>query len=217
MSSSFDSTRRHALALTGAVAASVILPATARAAATDPLLAQAARILAETSRSEVRPYSTRDFGRARYGQARSVVVMERVAPQILKRVRDQLPAGTIAFVGETDSLATPKVVGAEIVVARGNSQFDCIRIAEVSPLNHGLDAEKVVQELTRWNEQVGLDIWRADTDEVQMSLKTLPQDLVGFAKKVEAFCPDIVTQGVGTVDNLARQIRQRRGVALWWD
>jgi ankyrin repeat protein len=38
-----------------------------------------------------------------------------------------------------------------------------------------------------------------------------------LAEKMYEFCPDIVDQGCGTVQELARQLRTKRELFLWWD
>jgi hypothetical protein len=39
----------------------------------------------------------------------------------------------------------------------------------------------------------------------------------GLARRFNAFCPDIVTQGTGTVEALARELRRSSQLYCWWD
>ena len=55
-------------------------------------LADAARVLKAESGADLRRYSTRDFGRERFTGARSVIVDEERARDLLKAVRARLPA-----------------------------------------------------------------------------------------------------------------------------
>jgi len=185
-------------------------------AQTSPL-EQAARTLAEVSRTQVRAFSTQDFGREQYTEARSVLVPEADAPRMLELVRSKLPAGTVAFVGVTRNLAQPKPSGVELVVAEGRSQFDILRVAASDGINHGLQTEDLIRELMLWDSEFGIDIWQAETDTVQLRLKSLPRDISAFAKRVYKFCPDVVEQGVGSVAALQRAIEREKAVYLWWD
>lgn len=63
----------------------------------------------------------------------------------------------------------------------------------------------------------GIDLFHAETDTVEFALKQLPADLRAFADDVYEFRPDIVEQGVGSVDVLVKEIKDRRQVLLWWD
>jgi hypothetical protein len=176
-----------------------------------------ARILAETTGASVRPYSTRDFGRERYSNGRSVLVDERSAEGFLLQVRRKIPRGMVAFVGVTNNLSKPKPAGVELVVALGTSQFDILRAAATNGINYGLATEDIVKELQSWDKECGIDIWQAETDVVQLRLKTQPKDLKSFARRVYKFCPDIVEQGVGNPDELAKLIAKEKAVFLWWD
>ena len=71
--------------------------------------------------------------------------------------------------------------------------------------------------LKQWDDAYGIDIYMADTDTIRLRLKRLPPDLPAFAKEVYAFCPDIVDQGMGSVEALEQAIRESREVYLWWD
>lgn len=187
-----------------------------RVSAADSLDAAAA-LLGSVSKAPVRQFSTRDFGREKYASARSVLVTERDAEHVLKAVRQQLPKGMIAFVGTVRSLAEPPVNGVEMVVAPGATQFDILRVAASDAVNYGMETEDLIRELQKWDAEFGIDIWQAQTDMIQIRLKRLPADVSAFAERVYKFCPDIVDQGVGSVNELARAIRKTREVGLWWD
>ena len=58
---------------------------------------------------------------------------------------------------------------------------------------------------------------QANTDTVIAQLKSVPADLDAFAADVYDFCPDIVDQGVGSVDALKTELRKTRLLYLWWD
>jgi hypothetical protein len=180
-------------------------------------LAQAELILHETTGEQVRPYSTRDFGRDKYAPGRSVVVPQERAEDLLKQVRARLPVGLVAYVGVTNDLSRPKTKGVELAVAEGKDQFDIVRIAATDAVNYGMGTEAIIKELRTWDREFGIDIWQAETDTIQMRLKSLPKDTAAFAKKVYKFCPDIVDQGTGSVPDLARHIASEKAVLLWWD
>lgn len=182
-----------------------------------PPLEEAARVLAQLTRAPVRPFSTRDFGREPYTGARSVLVPEEQAEKLLLELRRKLPPGVVAFVGVTHSLAHPKPDGVELVVAPGKSQFDILRAAASDAVNYGMETEDLIKELGAWDREFGIDIWQAETDTIQLRFRSMPKDLHAFAQRVAQFCPDVVDQGVGSVQALETALRQARGVLLWWD
>jgi hypothetical protein len=202
---------RRIILIAGALAA---LRVSAQPAA--PLLA-AERILKEVTGAPVRPFSTRDFGRDEYPGGRSVRVPEKRAEQVLMEARKRLTPGLVAFVGVTRDLSRNPPPGVELVVAPGKDQFDILRVAATDGTNYGLGTEAIVTELKAWDRDFGIDIWQAETDTVQLRLKKPPKDMMAFARRVYAFCPDIVDQGTGSVEELARTIAREKAVYLWWD
>jgi hypothetical protein len=181
-------------------------------------LTAAADLLTRTAKQPLRAYSTFDFGRQRDESARSVVVPSEVAEQILHEVRTGLPAGMIAFIGTRNWLGDETHSDqVEIVVAPGKDQFDILRVARSNALNYDMETEDLVRKLTSWDEAYGITIDKAETDRIHLHLHKLPEPLTPFCEDLYEFCPDIVDQGCGSVDDLEEIIREYSTVYLWWD
>jgi hypothetical protein len=180
-------------------------------------LDSAAQRLGVLARSPVRPFSTYDFGREQDPRARSVIVREKTSKQILRALRAELDAGLVAFIGTTQWLGQERRPGAELVVAHGEAPLDIPRIARTDAVNYGMDTEAVVAKLAEFHERFGIDIYHAETDSLEFAPACMPEDLAAFSEEIYEFCPDIVDQGVGTVERLQRSIRESQSVYLWWD
>lgn len=174
-------------------------------------------LLAEVTGSEVRDFWTNDFGREKRQGGYSALVPEDEAEQMLLAVRRRLPTGYVAFVGTTRNLDDPGIKGVEVVIAPGHDQFDILHLAATDGINYGLDTDRIVTRLKAWDSQFGIDTWQAETDTVQMKIKSLPSDMDGFSERLYAFCPDIVDQGTGDLESLQRAIASDRAIFLWWD
>ena len=92
----------------------------------------------------------------------------------------------------------PKPAGVELVVAPGRDQFDILRTAKTDGTNYDMENEAIVAVLRAWDREFGVDIWQAETDTVQLRLKSVPRNLPAFAQRGYKFCPDSVDQGVGS-------------------
>jgi hypothetical protein len=176
-----------------------------------------AAILKRVSGQKVRPYSTFDFGRAKDLSCCSVVVPKDRAEPLVYELRRNLLPGFVAFLGTTRWLGEKKHDGVEVVVGNGNSQFDILRLARSDARNGGMDTEDIIRKLEVWHDTCGIDIFQAETDTIELHLLTLPDDVQSFAKEVYGFCPDIVDQGVGSVEALENTIKDHMRVYLWWD
>lgn len=178
-------------------------------------------LLARHTGASVRPYSTYDFGRARYAGAASAIIVggDARAESTLRALRRDLPPGWVAYLGTSSFFGDEKVAAGavELVVAPGRTPLDILRNARTDAVNYGLLTEALVRKLAAWDRAWGIDILRAETDTIELELRRLPDDLAAFAKEVHAFCPDVVDQGTGTIAALESEIATRRRVHLWWD
>lgn len=177
----------------------------------------ATRALSSLTGAPVRPYSTYNFGREKDERCVSVVTTGWDRPALLAELRRQLPGDTVAFVGTSRWLGKERHEGREVVVGPGRSQFDILRLAQTDGANFDLETEDIVAKLAEYDRAHGIDIWHAETDTVEFHLLRAPADLAAFAADVYEFCPDIVDQGVGSVEALAEAIEALGGVYLWWD
>ncbi|MEW8390464.1 MAG: DUF4253 domain-containing protein [Candidatus Thiodiazotropha sp.] len=182
-----------------------------------PTLQELSKILATEIQSPVRQFSTRDYGREKYLEAVSVLVPEHTAKNDLLRIRKILPEGAHAFVGTTRNLSKQGAEGVELVVFASDNHLDILRVAQTDGVNFGLTTESIVSKLESWNKEYGVDIWQAETDTIQLTLNILPADLEAFQKEVYAFCPDIVDQGSGNINDIGNYLKQGKAVYLWWD
>lgn len=92
-------------------------------------------------------------------------------------------------------------------------------LAAVRPdgINYDLDHEKVMARYNPWRKQYGLKLVGAGGDWIDAEITLPPKDWLAFAKEVYAFCPDIVDQGTGDVEGLAKEMEASRHLYLWWD
>jgi hypothetical protein len=181
-------------------------------------LDDAAHRLGQISGAPARDYSTFDFGRDRDSDAKSVIVRAEQAPQILTQFRQELSADLIAYIGTTRWLSDEAREGDnEIVVAHGTSQFDILRLARTNAVNHEMETEDLIKKLQEYDARHGIDIFHAEADTVEFTLTRMTEDLRAFCEDLYQFCPDIVDQGLGTVQSLEEEIRTCGQVYLWWD
>lgn len=183
----------------------------------EPSIFEPERVLAEVSGATVRDFWTQDFGREKRTGGYSALVPETAAKTMLLKLRKRIPAGYVAFVGTSRNLDDSSIKGVELVLARGNDQFDILRLAATDGINYGLTTEGIVTRLKNWDKQFGISIWQAETDTVQMDMKNKPLNLSTFSKDLYEFCPDIVDQGTGDLQSLENELRESGAIYLWWD
>jgi hypothetical protein len=147
----------------------------------------------------------------------SAVVPTDSAESVLWDLRPRLPVDHVAFVGTTNWLGDEKHDGSELVVGPGDSQLDILRLARSDACNYDRDTEDLIKVLSDYHSRLGIDIFHAETDTIEFELLTLPEDVLALARELYDFCPDVVDQGVGSVEALAEAIEVTGRVYLWWD
>lgn len=99
----------------------------------------------------------------------------------------------------------------------GESQLDIPKLARTNAVNYGMETEDLVEKLREYDEDFGIAIMRAETDTIVFDLVGWPRDLSAFAQDLYELCPDIVDQGVGSVEALEDGLDVTGRAWLWWD
>lgn len=171
---------------------------------------------------EVVEYSAVDFGRGRRVGARTLLLHRNGWPEgergiaLVRLLRSMgLPPGVQVFANALRNLSDDAGhLGRDHVVFVASSDpFEVIRVADVDPANHGLAAEDVVAQLTRWHAQHGVEIVAADTETLVFRFLRLPDDLDALTQEIVEFCPDLEETFEMEPDALAKS----PWVWLWWD
>lgn len=165
-----------------------------------------------------RDYMTYDFGREKDDSAVSVVVGEDRAIELVSLLREKLPDEAIVFVG-TDRWLGDEDHGdkVEVVIAAGRNQYDILRLARTDAVNYGMLTEDLIAWFEESESEIKIDIVQASTDTIFGLVLEGPKDMDSFVEKLYEFCPDIVDQGAGNIDDLREMVGDYRSLYLWWD
>lgn len=76
----------------------------------------------------------------------------------------------------------------------------------VNGTNHDLDTNAIVERLMQWDERFGIHLVDVRTDgSFTVQFDRLDEDVEPFAREIYEFCPDIVDQGFGEMNEAAEQ------------
>jgi len=175
------------------------------------------QMLESVAGTKSRAYSTFEFGREQDQCCASVIVSREEAEDLVRALRQKLQPGWVTFMGTSRWLGKEQHGGVEVVVGPGTNQFDILRIARSNAANYDMNTAALAKKLLTYDQQFGIDIFHAETDTIEFALKRMPGDMQAFAEDLYEFCPDIVDQGVESVDALRKGIAEVRTVYLWWD
>lgn len=120
--------------------------------------------------------------------------------------------GYLIFISES-GYETPSTVS----IIKSTDKFDILRIQKTDGINFDIENKDVIERLKKWDELYGVTILGADYDWVELIFRDNIEHVSLFAEEVYNFCPDVVDQGVGDIEELKKIIGEEKRLFLWWD
>ena len=62
-----------------------------------------------------------------------------------------------------------------------------------------------------------MELIGADIDWCEFEIINKKQNWNELAKQIFNICPDIVTQGTGSIENLEKELKTSKTLYMWWD
>jgi hypothetical protein len=95
--------------------------------------------------------------------------------------------------------------------------YAILRLVGTNGANYDIGPDSIVAWLTTLHRDQPFVLTGIGFDWLEGRFTTPLADPDGLARRFNAFCPDIVTQGTGTVEALARELRRSQQLYCWWD
>ena len=95
--------------------------------------------------------------------------------------------------------------------------YEILRLMGTNGANYGIGSDSIVAWLETLERDQPFVLTGIDFDWVEGRFTTEIHDAAALARRFNAFCPDIVEQGTGTVEALAQELEQSRRLYCWWD
>lgn len=88
------------------------------------------------------------------------------------------------------------------------SKFDTIKENGTGGPNYDVSTEDVIKKLKQWDSQYGIEISEVSHDQVLVKFSSLPDNLESFAKEIYDFCPDVIDQHFGCMDEMVEMMEE---------
>ena len=105
----------------------------------------------------------------------------------------------------------------ELALLPTSNRDDVIRAMETDGCNCEVYTEDIIRWLNDLETSQPFLLTGIGADFLEGKFASAVQDPEGLAKRMYEFCPDIVDQGVGSVEELATELRNNQKLYFWWD
>ena len=136
------------------------------------------------------------------------------APSIVNELRDKVRRkGYAMYISESNF----GYAADEICVIKTDDAYDMLRFEATNGANYDIFTEEIITRLKTWDKKYGLKFVGVGFDFVEADYSKTPVDIDRLAEELYEFCPDIVDQGVGSIEELKRETINTKKLFLWWD
>jgi len=104
-----------------------------------------------------------------------------------------------------------------VTIVKGNNSYDILKIESTEGLNYNLDTKAIIAWLKERQKLGTFVVIGAGPDWIEARFIKPPENMLSFAKLVNAFAPDVMVHGPKTVDKLAARMKRTNGFYLEWD
>lgn len=136
--------------------------------------------------------------------------------KILEELHDPLKVkGYYLFVLERNyGIANQKDM---MAILKTTDQFEVLKHIETNGINYDIDNDSVVSIMRDFDKKYQLDLIGANGEWCEFIIKGENVDWKKLAEEAYRVCPDIVDQGVGSLEDLVTSMQQTKRLYFWWD
>jgi hypothetical protein len=80
--------------------------------------------------------------------------------------------------------------------------YELLREQGTTGMNYDLDTEDIIARLQQWQDECDFELADVENDRFTVYFQTLPDDLDTFAKELQGFCPDLISQHFGCFEEM---------------
>ena len=136
------------------------------------------------------------------------------ARNLIKKLGNKLKQkGYMIYISDSNYGYAPD----QLTILRTTDKYDMLRFEATHGTSYGLYTEDIIRKLQEWDRLYEIDFIAVGNDFIEAHITKMPIDILGFCSELYSFCPDIVEQGTGTIDNLKNEILKTGKIYRWWN
>lgn len=104
-----------------------------------------------------------------------------------------------------------------IGILKTTDKYAILKQIKTNGINWGITNDSLISIIKTFDEAYSLELVGASGDWCDFVIHGEPQNWTLFAREVYKICPDIIGQGIGSVQALAAEMKKSKRLYLWWD
>ncbi len=88
------------------------------------------------------------------------------------------------------------------------NKFEIIKEKGTNGANYDISPEDITNRLIAWDSKYGISISNVEHNRLDISFDALPNNLEALANEIYSFCPDIIDQGFGCLDEMIEMLEE---------
>ncbi len=105
----------------------------------------------------------------------------------------------------------------KVAIVNTSDKYEILRETATDGINYDIDNDSVITIIKTFDAKYDLILTGCGLDWCQFNIGKAPSDWEMMAKEVYDVCPDVVDQGTGSVEDLAKELEEFKTLYLWWD
>lgn len=102
-------------------------------------------------------------------------------------------------------------------IVKETDPYRILKYMATNGINYDITNDSLITVIKDLDKKYQLELIGASGDYCEFIIHHPPADWNQLAKEIYAICPDTVDQGTGSVEELARELKQNRRLYFWWD
>ena len=105
----------------------------------------------------------------------------------------------------------------DIIIMDGVDPFKIIEQIGTNGVNYDVYNQDIIKKLKKYDAQVGFKFVVIDVARIHAYMNKLPDDLSKLTADIYEFCPDVIDQGYGSMEEMITDYKDNKYFWLWWD
>ena len=104
-----------------------------------------------------------------------------------------------------------------IAVLKTTDKYSILQQIQTNGINYEIDTDSLISIIKKFDEKYSLELTWASGDCCMFIIHKTPENWLQIAQEAYDVCPDIVEQGAGSVEELAKEMKKDKILFFWWD